>query len=536
MVPKVELSDEQLDYLKRLRDDLPFFSRHCLKIKTKRGKGLEEFVFTSAQLYIHNRIEEQLKRTGKVRIIIVKGRQQGCSTYVEARFYWKCIFGSGFNVCILSHEKKSTANLFDKVDTYDRYCPDAIKPKRVSTSFGNTLKFTNECEYMVVTAGSDGSGRGNTALLQHQSERGFFGNPESVDSGVGQVVSSYDDTEVIKESTGNGKNFFYSEVLDALSGLGEYEAIFVPWYWQPEYVAKVPDKFVPTSDELALAARYKLTDEQLMWRRNKIVELKSERLFKQEYPNYLIEAFQSGENSFFDPNLVEKARSIRVIPDKQQPLVLGVDPGRKGDRTIIVMRRGREIIKIWKYDTKKEEMDTQRLTGILADIIDEYEIDKVFIDYGMGYGVVDNLRDLGYRKIVQGVHFGEKPSDVQYLNKRAEMAFTFRDWLSDGDVSLPDDDDMAADIDCLPDFKFTATRRMYFPDKAEIKKKYGRSPDILDAIMLTFAYVVRSRVNKDERPQKTANTRKGSQMSTLSRVRTGNRQDAPHRRRVGRAA
>lgn len=529
------LDPEHLEIIRRMRDDLKYYSRHCLKIKTKEAT-IEPFIFNSAQDYIHAKIEDQLMRKGWVRVIIVKGRQQGCSTYVEARYFWKATMSTAKTVCILSHEDKSTKNLYEKVDFYDRHCPPHMKPKRLASSYGNTIKYSNEAEYVVVTAGSEDSGRGNTAQLQHQSERAFFKKVDKVDAGVGQVVSNHKGSEVIKESTGNGKNEFYQEVLAALDHRGKFEVIFVPWHWQTEYqekfdTAQERKEFELALDktELELIELYNLTLEQLKWRRDKIVELKTERLFKQEYPNSLMEAFQSGENSFYEPMMVERARKLGgIILDRTAPLILGVDPARKGDRTVLVLRQGREIKKIWKYD----EMDTGQLVGIIADIIDEYDIDKVFIDYGMGYGTVDGLKYLGYGSIVQGVHFGETPSDVQYLNKRAEMAFAFRDWLKDAPVKLPDDDDMAADIDSMPDSKMTATRRHYFPDKKEIKKMYGRSPDILDAIMLTFAYKVRTRKHATDRPMRTTNTKKGSQLSTLSRIRTGRREDAPHRRRA----
>lgn len=531
------LTQEQIEIMRRMRDDLPYYAKHCLKIKTKEGT-IEPFIFNSAQEYIHAKIEDQLKRKGWVRVIIVKGRQQGCSTYVEARYFWKATMSSAKTVCILSHEDKSTKNLFEKVDFYDRNCPPHMKPKRLASSYGHTIKYANEVEYMVVTAGSEDSGRGNTAQYQHQSERGFFKKVDKVDAGVGQVVSNHPGTEVIKESTGNGKNEFYQEVLAALDHRGKFEVIFVPWFWQTEYQEKF-DTAEEKADfergldptEIELVALYNLTMEQLKWRRDKIVELhNSERMFKQEYPNTLMEAFQSGENSFYDSNDVERARKVVLhgtMEDRRAPLILGVDPARKGDRTVLVLRQGREVIKIWKYD----EMEEMQLVGIISDLIEEWDIDKVFIDYGMGYGTVDRLRELGYGRIVQGVHFAEKPATPQFLNKRAEMAFAFRDWLKDYPVKLPDDDDMAADIDSMPDSKMTSTRKHHFPDKKEIKEKYGRSPDILDAIMLTFAYNVRTRDRDSEKPNKTYNTQKGSALSSLSRIRTGQRDDRPHRRR-----
>jgi hypothetical protein len=139
---------------------------------------------------------------------------------------------------------------------------------------------------------------------------------------------------------------------------------------------------------------------------------------------------------------------------------------------------------------------------------------------------------------VEGVYFGESPSDEQFLNKRAEMAFAFRDWLADGEVSLPDDEDMAADIGTMPDFKENSRGKLSFPTKDEIRKKFKRSPDILDALMLTFAHPV----HKDGgmlRITHSRNTKSGSQLTTLARVRKNkgggepNKSPSPIRRRMG---
>jgi hypothetical protein len=54
------------------------------------------------------------KRNGRVRALILKARQQGCSTYVGARFYWKATHARGQQVFILAHKQDGTDNLFDR--------------------------------------------------------------------------------------------------------------------------------------------------------------------------------------------------------------------------------------------------------------------------------------------------------------------------------------------------------------------------------------------------------------------------------------
>ena len=73
-----------MDKRLRLKNDFEFYSRNCLKIRTK-GEGLQPFMLNDAQQYVHKRIEDQIAETGKCRAIILKGRQQGISTYAEGR-------------------------------------------------------------------------------------------------------------------------------------------------------------------------------------------------------------------------------------------------------------------------------------------------------------------------------------------------------------------------------------------------------------------------------------------------------------------
>ena len=73
------------EHATRLRSDLPYFAEHApLKLRPKAGP-LEQFVFNAAQRKLHDIAEAQKAKTGKVRLIVLKARQLGVSTYVAAR-------------------------------------------------------------------------------------------------------------------------------------------------------------------------------------------------------------------------------------------------------------------------------------------------------------------------------------------------------------------------------------------------------------------------------------------------------------------
>ena len=119
---------EERDLRQKLKDDYNHYASRCLKIRPKDGK-LEPFILNKAQKYIHSRVEEQRALTGKVRAIILKGRQQGCSTYIEGRFYWRVTHSKGMRAFILTHEEEATNNLFEMAKRYHDHCHFAVKPK-----------------------------------------------------------------------------------------------------------------------------------------------------------------------------------------------------------------------------------------------------------------------------------------------------------------------------------------------------------------------------------------------------------------------
>src|SRR5262245_21890756 len=82
------------DHVHRLKTDLPYFAETSLKLRPKIG-SIAPFVFNPAQLRLHEIIEAQKAKTGRVRVIVLKARQLGISSYVAARFYCKTINSPG---------------------------------------------------------------------------------------------------------------------------------------------------------------------------------------------------------------------------------------------------------------------------------------------------------------------------------------------------------------------------------------------------------------------------------------------------------
>ena len=483
------MNSSEVAIRKKLRDDFNHYASKALKIRSKSG-AVRPFKLNQAQQFVHERIEQQLLETGKVRAIILKGRQMGLSTLIGGRFYWKVTHREGVRAFILTHEQASTEALFEMTERYHQHCPELIKPSTGASNAKELIFNKLDSGYKDGTSGNKSVGRGSAIQYFHGSEAGFWPNAAEHAKGILQAVPDEPDTEVILESTANGiGNYFHQQWQKAEAGESEFIAIFVPWYWQDEYRKTVTKDFRRSAEEQALVEVFGLDDEQLMFRRFKIAELSvdgmdGESAFKQEYPMTANEAFiTSGGDTLIKPTEVVKARQYKTLASG--PLIIGVDPARFGDdRTAIIKRRNRVAYDLMTFS----KADTMEVAGIVAAMIKSDKPKQVAIDVGgLGAGVVDRLLELGHGDIVVPINFGSTALDPQvYKNKRAEMWWEMRNWLAgDMPVMIPDSDELHADL-CGPTYKYDSNQRRQLESKDDMKKRGLRSSDCADALALTF--------------------------------------------------
>ncbi|MHB0938999.1 MAG: phage terminase large subunit family protein [Armatimonadota bacterium] len=308
----------------RLKDDFPHYAARCLRIRTKAG-SIEPLTLNAPQRYLHERIEAQRARTGAVRQLVVKGRQQGCSTYVEGRFFWKVTHLFGVRAFILAHDQTGSDTIFEMVDRYYEHCPEMVRPS-MDASNAKELDFGRlDSGYRVATAGSKGAGRSQTVQYFHGSEVAYWPNAERHLAGALQAVPPATG-EIVLESTSAGpQGVFYELCKKALAGRGEYELTFIPWFWSPEYRIAPPDGFTLTEDEATYAATHGLDLQQMVWRRAKIDELNGVGVFRAEYPATVEEAFTAdAAGALWRREEIEKYR-VMDAPDLVR-VVVAIDP------------------------------------------------------------------------------------------------------------------------------------------------------------------------------------------------------------------
>jgi hypothetical protein len=258
--------------------------------------------------------------------------------------------------------------------------------------------------------------------------------------------------------TPKGLNQFYE--------LYQYSKTTDGWYGD---IYRADDTRVLPEDELNMA-RDTMSDMQ----------------YRQEF---LCDFSASCDNVLITIDIVAESvkRDVQEQDIRHSPKVMGVDVARFGDdRSALVKRQG-----LLGYNPMTwKDIDNMTLAARVAQEIENFQPDTVFIDAGRGEGVIDRLRQLGY-KIIE-INFGGKPIDpIRYTNKRTEMWDGMKKWLESGG-QIPNDRDLKSDL-VVPTYSFDSSNRMRLESKEKIKESGRPSPDLGDALALTFAAPVASK-------------------------------------------
>lgn len=190
---------------------------------------------------------------------------------------------------------------------------------------------------------------------------------------------------------------------------------------------------------------------------------------------------RQGDRQFISREIVDGALDREVEPDSHAALIMGVDIARFGDDTTVIrFRRGRDARSIPPIKLKGK--DNMEVANECSFWIDELKPDAVCIDAGNGTGVIDRLREMGYK--VHEVWFGSKSSEEEWADLRTELWAKYREWLPGGCI---DEDQDLIDDTVGPEYEFDKFERIKLEAKEKMKKRGLSSPDNADALVCTFA-------------------------------------------------
>lgn len=305
------------------------YCENYLYIRDKKQR-LVKLKFKPAQENLYRVIKEEHQAGRPVRIMVLKGRQEGISTATEALMFQDSATRPMVNTLIVAHQDKATSALFRMNKLFFDCLPKQLQPMRKNSNakelvFENPTRNEDEkrrrpglrSRISCVTAGGKGVGRSETFNNVHLSEFAFWtGDKKTTLLGIMQAVPDDPDTMVIVESTANGFEEFHEMWDGAVAGTNGWRPVFLPWYMEPEYRKPVEAGTVWTEEERKLQEQYGLDEEQLAWRRWCIKTNcgGDEQLFRQEYPNTPDEAFLLSGDQFFNNDVIMARRMAAKKP------------------------------------------------------------------------------------------------------------------------------------------------------------------------------------------------------------------------------
>lgn len=197
---------------------------------------------------------------------------------------------------------------------------------------------------------------------------------------------------------------------------------------------------------------------------------------------------RTGSNQFIGREVAQDAAIRDIEHDSSAPLLMGVDVARYGDdESVVRFRQGRDARSI--PPVRFKGLSTMQLAAEVAALIDKYQPHGVFVDGGgVGGGVVDRLKQLGYR-VIEVQSGASADNKEKYLNKRVEMWGELRDWLIVG--AIDDHDQLIQDL-TGPEYEVVLKGQVKLETKDSMKKRGLASPNDADALGLTFAQPVAS--------------------------------------------
>lgn len=379
-------------YIDELASNYELFAEKYIKIKDHNTSKILPLVFNRGQRILHAISEKMKAAKGFIRIILLKSRRFGGSTYVEGRYYWRTSLNSNRSTFIVGHEERSTKTLYAMatlMQEQNSLSPSTRKSNAQELIFDNQQGTGLKSQYELATAKNVSAGRSQGIHYLHGSEVAYWPDADTLLDGLFQCVPDPpSESEVYLESTAQGcGNRFHVDVIEAYCE-GKYPyyqeddityawynpekdwvLVFIPWFVHDRYRKdfESEDRKIAFTEKLnakifskeelrwedseakKLYKKYRLDLEQLYWR-EWCIENKchgSVDIFHQEYPSTVEEAFLSTGTNVFPKSLCDSVEEFC-----QEPVVIGDIIDRMGKPAIRPNPHGH--FSVWEKPDPKE--------------------------------------------------------------------------------------------------------------------------------------------------------------------------------------
>jgi len=210
------------------------------------------------------------------------------------------------------------------------------------------------------------------------------------------------------------------------------------------------------------------------------------------------------DGSFISYEWVERAveRYEDYEPEPNAPVILSLDVGGGGDDSIVAIMKGRKLL---QYE-RNTSPNTEIVAAWYEELINDWQPDEIYVDkVGIGHGVYDKLMTWGCTKL-KGIAGNASPKSDKFYCLRDELGYKLREALQEGDLYLPPDDDLKAELSILQEdpehssnkFKLVSKKNAAFIKEMRGKLGY-KSPNKLDALMMCFYNDYKVVMRKKER-------------------------------------
>lgn len=318
--------------LQRLVEDYPTYAKLLLKIRTKEPK-IRPFALNEPQQKYH-KFKQDLRKLGvPVRIIILKNRQSGFTTYEQGESYHWSATRENQAIITMAHVKETATEIFQMVQLFHQEMHPRFKPEKLRDSGSKLIFPKRRCTFSISAAGQEKIGI--TLNKIHLSEFAYYPDPSYTFNLVKEAVPPTG--EIVIESTPNGFNQFeefYTGAQDLYNPRGKDEVknafyrFFTRWFDDSQYqdpktrrwddLEKATGKI--TIDEKLLIDSHNLTPMQLAWRRWKVLEFGNDlEQFWEKYPEDDIQCFISSGKTYF--NLKKFLNRMITWANKFKPVV-----------------------------------------------------------------------------------------------------------------------------------------------------------------------------------------------------------------------
>lgn len=263
------------EFWERCKFDRRFYFQNCLKIRTLVGDTyrLSPLNLNAEQEELLSVIESMEADKKPVRIIDLKSRQVGGTTFFKALGHHHCQFNRQANAMCIAHLRQSTQEIFHIIKRYQENLPEAIDLVAPAKLIGNSIRWNHGARYQIQTQGSTDAARGSTWDFLHLSEVALWHKRRrsTTDEDALQAqlaaVADVPGTYVFMESTANGASGafytrFWQAVKDDVGNI--YKPVFFGWQDHDRYV--LPPNLTDTQIDRRMRQAHRAGDEMLFYR------------------------------------------------------------------------------------------------------------------------------------------------------------------------------------------------------------------------------------------------------------------------------